>query len=114
MTLGASVKAAKETRVVRGDLTIVRGIVIPVEWDDEGNALATTISSPGEEEYLVEHDAKGKELLRLIRQEIEVSGIVRKGIKGRNAITVRSYQLKSAGHWQGGKERQEASDDPTP
>jgi hypothetical protein len=93
-------KGENTGRVGRGDLTVVAGIVIPVEWDEEGNVLATIISSPGEEEYLVEADPKGKELLGLVRQEIEVSGIVRKGVKGGNTIRVNSYRLKKPGEWQ--------------
>jgi hypothetical protein len=79
------------------ELTTVWGIVIPVEWDEEGNVLAASISSAGEKDYLVEQNAKGKKLLRLIREEIEVRGIVRKGIKGQNRITVRNYRLKRDG-----------------
>ena len=78
-------------------LTKVRGIVIPVDWDDEGNALAAAISSPDEQEYLIELDAKGKELVGLMRQEIEVRGVVKKGIKGRKTVTVRNYRLKKEG-----------------
>jgi hypothetical protein len=35
----------------------------------------------------------GKELLRLIRQEIEVTGIVQQRKRGRNTIAVRTYRL---------------------
>ena len=57
------------------ELTTVRGIVIPVDWDDEGNALAAAISSPDEQEYLIKQDAKGKELVGLMRSQ-------RRGQKG--------------------------------
>jgi hypothetical protein len=79
------------------NLTTIRGIVIAAEWDDEGNPLATSISSPGEQEYLVEQDSKGKELLGLLRQEIEVAGIVKKRERGRNTIAVRIYRLRGVG-----------------
>lgn len=82
---------------VGDELTTIRGIVIPVEWDGQGNALATTISSSGEQEYLVEQDRKGKELLRVIRKEVEVSGILGKTVKGRTTITVSSYELIRSG-----------------
>jgi hypothetical protein len=86
------------------EVTTVTGIVIPVEWDDHGNALATIISSPGEEEYLVEPYAKGKELLGLVREDIEASGIVKKGTKGLKTIKIESYRLKRAGSLQEGEE----------
>lgn len=91
-------KEVSKKRVEGDDLTAIRGIVIPAEWDDEGNALATCIASPGEQEYLVEQDAMGKELLALIRQEIEVTGIVQQRKRGRNTIAVRTYRLTGLGN----------------
>ena len=94
--LGKEVIKSKE----RGDEpTTVRGILIPVDWDERGNVLAAAISGLDEQEYLVEQDAKGKELLGLMRREIEVSGTVRKEIKGRNRIRVKSYGLKTGIDW---------------
>ncbi len=109
-----SPQGLRRKKEARHALTTIKGIVIPVEWDEDGNALSIIISSPGEQDYFVERDAKGKELLRHLRQEIEVSGIVRMGIKGRNTIRVRSYRLKRAGNWQGGGGLQEAADVPSP
>lgn len=100
-----SAKEAKRRGLARDASTIVRGIVIPVDWDEEGNPVAASISSSGERDYFVEPDEKGRELLRLIREEIEVSGIVRKGIKGRNTIAVRSYRLKRGDNHRGKEEK---------
>ncbi|MBU4013149.1 MAG: hypothetical protein KJ550_06755 [Proteobacteria bacterium] len=86
----------KKKRRTVDKLTMVRGIVIPVDWDKEGNALAVAISSPDEQEYLIEQDEKGKELIGLIRQEVEVSGMVRKANKDRKTITVKSCRLKTS------------------
>jgi len=91
------------------EVTTVTGIVIPVEWDDQGNALATIISSPGEQEYLVEPYAKGKALLGLVREEIEARGVVKKGTKGLNTIRVNSYRLKRAGPFEEEEEPEETS-----
>jgi len=91
----------------------VMGIVIPIEWDENGNPLATTISTPGEREYLVEQDLMGKELLGLVRQEIEVIGVLRrgiKGIKGGNTIRVSSYRLKGVRDWQGEAEAEKRTE----
>jgi len=97
MTTTIFKKAGKENKETGDELTTVRGIVIPVHWDKEGNALAVAISSPNEQEHVIEQDKKGKELIGLIRQEIEVSGVVRKVIKGGKTITVKSYRLKTGG-----------------
>lgn len=90
-------KGGKKRKGIGDEPTTVRGIVIPVDWDEEGNALAVIISSLDEQEYLIQQDAKGKELLRLMRQEIEAMGVVKEGSKGRKTIKVKSYGL-----WKGG------------
>ena len=76
------------------ELTTVRGIVIPVDWNDEGNALAVAILGAGEEEHFVEQDEEGKKLLQLMQQEVEVSGTVREAIEGHKIIKVKSCGLK--------------------
>jgi hypothetical protein len=73
--------------------TTIRGILVPADWDEEGNAVAVAISTLGEDEYVIEPDPKGQELLRLLRQEVEVIGFVRKGKKDRRTISIKSYAL---------------------
>ena len=51
-------------------------MVIPTDWDEQGNVVALAISSNDEKEYLVDKKGKGKELLGLIRKEVEVRGVV--------------------------------------
>lgn len=101
MKTTAFLKEMKNKNGTDDELTTVRGIVIPVDWDDDGNALAVAILGPGEEEHFVEQDEKGKELLELIRQEIEVSGVVRETIQDHKIehkiIAVKSYWLKTGG-----------------
>ena len=48
-----------------------------------------------EREYLVQQDKKGKELLKLTRQEVKITGVLRKAIKGQKTIRVKAYQLVS-------------------
>lgn len=57
-------------------LITIKGIVIPVDWDEKGNATAVAISTHTEEEYLVSNDSKGKELLKFVRDRVEVTGPV--------------------------------------
>jgi hypothetical protein len=92
-------KEVKESKGTGDELTTIRGIVIPVDWDEDGNVLATAISSQDEHEYFVELDKKGEKMLGLIRRGIEVRGVVRKIIKGRKTITVKSYRLKTRDDW---------------
>ena len=94
----SSRKEVKKKERTGYELTTVRGIVIPVDWDEEGNALAVAILGAGEEEHLVEQDEGGKKLLELMQQEVEVSGVVKEGIQGHKTIAVKSYGLKAAGN----------------
>lgn len=99
MKRASSGKGVKKKRGTVDKLTTVRGIVIPADWDEEGNMIAVAISGSDEQEYLIEKDAKGKQLLELIRHEIEIDGLVSKAIKGRKAIKVKSYRLKMDSDW---------------
>jgi len=96
MTTTAFKKEVKESNVTGYKPTMVRGIVVSVDWDEKGNALAAAISTPDEQEYVIKQDEKGKELLKFIRHDVAAYGVVRKAIKGRKTVTVKSYKLKTA------------------
>ena len=65
----------------------IRGILIPVEWDENGNIMRAAVMTPDEGEYLVEKNEQSKHLFGLMRQEVEVIGMVREEI-GQKVITV--------------------------
>ena len=76
-----------------------RGVIIPVEWDENGNVVAIAISTHGEDEYVIEDEGKGEELKALIRQEVEVFGEVRRR-DGKRFIKVTKYKVrKGNGSW---------------
>jgi len=52
----------------------IKGIVTPADWDDNGNIIAVVVSTPLEEEYLVEGGDLRAELLRLVGAEVIVKG----------------------------------------
>lgn len=52
----------------------VHGIIIPVEWDDHGGVTSLSILTRDEDEYFVLWDERGKALLSMIREEVEVTG----------------------------------------
>ena len=71
----------------------IKGIIIPVDWDEKGNVVAVALSTHDEKEYMINRTGKGDELRALIREEVEVLGQVgQKG--GRRMITVQEYSLK--------------------
>jgi len=96
MTFSRDMKSDNQT----GDeLTSIRGILIAVDWDENGNTVAAAVFDQDEEDYLVHLDAKGKELLGFIRREVEIVGVIRKTSKGRKTITVKSYAVDMNSDW---------------
>jgi len=69
------------------------GVVVPADWDRDGNIFAVAISTPQEEEYLIENDAVGQELLELYGAEVLVTGIASEDAKGNKTIAVKKYEL---------------------
>jgi hypothetical protein len=74
-----------------GSITI-RGLLVPVDWDDKGNITETAVSTYLEEEYLVEKSARGEALLPFLRQKVKVIGLVRIDERGRKVIRVDEYE----------------------
>jgi len=75
--------------------TTISGIVIPIEWDDDdyGDATSVAIQTSDEEEYLVDKNKKGKELLAFIEEEVEVTGTLREDEDGNFIIKINEFSL---------------------
>ncbi len=65
----------------------IKGLIVAADWDEEGKVVAAAISTHEEEEYLIEKNCKGEELLHLLQEEVEVRGVVRGG-EGKKRIVV--------------------------
>ena len=68
----------------------IEGIIIPANWDNNGNVVDLAIATRDEEEYLItdkDHIAKLKPLLR---QEVEIEGITQIQ-KGKRIIKVKNF-----------------------
>jgi hypothetical protein len=52
----------------------IQGIVVPIDWDEDGNVTSVTIATHEEEEFLIRNGDKVEELKKLLRQEVEVQG----------------------------------------
>jgi len=70
----------------------ITGIVIPAEWDDDDNVTGVAIETEGGEQYQIEPDEKGDELLALSGYEIEATGSVRERKDGAMIISVKEYE----------------------
>ena len=54
----------------------LKGIVIPIVWSADGTIVAVAVSTNSEDEYRVEDEGCGSELLHHIQSEVEVKGVV--------------------------------------
>ena len=97
------VLASKSHAVIVKQDTTITGFVIPVEWDEEENVIAVTITvtvvpedSTKEaytEDYLVGDTEKGNELLQQIDEIVEATGNVETDEYGNKTIYVESYRI---------------------
>ena len=88
-----TLEGGDEKRKADNNLVTIRGIVIPADWDEKGNVVAVAVSTYDEVEYLIENHEKEKELKAVIREEVEVRGILREE-KNRLIIKIKEYRLK--------------------
>ncbi len=77
------------------NLIKIKGIIIPVNWDEKGNVIAVAISTFDEDEYLVDKQGKGQKMLELLQEQVEIRGVLRNE-DGKKIITVKKYILKIA------------------
>ena len=78
--------------LAEGSITI-RGLLVPVDWDERGNITETAVSTYFEEEYLIERNARGEALLPFLRHKVKVAGVVRMDDRGRRVIRVKEYEV---------------------
>lgn len=71
---------------------VITGIIIPAKWDENGNVIGVTIQTSDERVYLVDHNAKGTELLSLLHKKVRATGKVKKRFRGDFLISVQEYQ----------------------
>ena len=56
---------------------LIRGLVVPSEWNENGQAVGVTIKTFDEDEYVVSDIEAIKELLTFLRQKVVVNGVVK-------------------------------------
>ena len=70
------------------------GVVIPVDWDEDGNAMAVALSTAAENVILRAARVLQKDLLGIIQKEVEISGILYTNGSNRT-ISVDKYIFKN-------------------
>jgi hypothetical protein len=78
----------------KGDkrLITLRGILLPVDWDERGRIVAVGLSGIDEKEYVIQLTEKKEELLNLLKREVEVTGELRNGA-GSNILILRHFKV---------------------
>lgn len=74
-------------------LTTLKGLLVPASWDERGGITAATVSTYFEEDYLIDQNPLGEELLVFVRQRVKVIGFVREDQNGQKIITVKKYEI---------------------
>ena len=75
----------------RGREHTITGLVVPEDWDEKGNVIRVAIKTLDYQEYIVEYNKKGKELLAFIDNKVRVGGTIRERLDGDIIISVNSY-----------------------
>lgn len=68
----------------------IKGIVTPVEWDDDDNVTAVSLEGDDEETYQIEMSAQGERLLEHVDAYVKVTGTARQ-VGADNILSVRSF-----------------------
>lgn len=74
------------------ELVTLRGILLPMEWDEDGHVIGVGFSGTDEKEYQIEVKEKKAELLRLLQKKVEVTGLLREWA-GNRVIVLKDYKL---------------------
>ncbi len=86
--------AVQKARIMKAtSMDSIRGIVIPSDWDSNGNVISLSIATRDEEEYIIENHHDLSDLKKLLRREVVVNG----SIKCRNnskVIDVKSIRVE--------------------
>jgi hypothetical protein len=78
-------------------LVTVRGIVVPMMWAEDGHVTAVGVSCFDERDFIVSTGESLGRWLSLLRQEVELTGAVRKRERGHRVIEVYDYSIVSKG-----------------
>jgi hypothetical protein len=76
----------------RNPLITIRGILLPMDWDEDGNVTALGLSGVDEKDYQIEAKTKKAELLALLQKEVEVTGLLRERV-GNRVIVLKNYRI---------------------
>ena len=68
----------------------IKGVLLPVKWDENGSVQDIALYADDENEYIIVKNIKSKEMIRMLRQQVELYGTVQCK-NGKNIIHVEEY-----------------------
>ena len=68
----------------------IEGLIIPASWDNQGNVVDLAIATRDEQEYLITDKDQVAKLKQLLRQEVEIKGILQTK-EGKKIIQVKRF-----------------------
>jgi hypothetical protein len=82
----------------RSTMERIKGIIIPTEWDGNGNVISLAIATCDEQEYLIENHQQIANLWTLLRREVVAMGSI-KCVKKQKRIElseIHSWEVRSS------------------
>ncbi len=79
---------------MQGSFKKIKGVLLPVKWDENGSVQDIALYADDENEYIIVKNIKGKEMIKMLRQQVELYGTVQCK-KGKHIIHVEGYSQKS-------------------
>jgi hypothetical protein len=70
-----------------------KGSVYGSEWNDKGEATAVSVVTTEGDELFVVHTPLGDELLKLVEQNVRVTGLVNVDQNGRKNLMLHKYEI---------------------
>jgi hypothetical protein len=68
----------------------LKGIVTPIQWDEDDQVSAVALFATDDEEYLIEN---GEKFVDLIQKSIEATGRVKRDKKAFKSIFIKRYNI---------------------
>ena len=66
----------------------ITGIILPNQWDEDGNVIGVSVYTDREEIYIVAQNKGIKELVGLIRTKVRVGGKIKEESDGKKFVYV--------------------------
>ena len=70
----------------------LRGVVIPIDWDENGKVTATALATPNEDEYAIAVEKKGREFFSILQETVEIKGTC-KTVGDKKIVLVKDYKI---------------------